>query len=687
MASRSPPRRARSTACVCSACGRIVDATEEVCSKCGEARPSVGWAPLGMPRPAEEEPVLNDDFNFVPETIDTSNLISLRGITPTRLEVATLPPDDGEPVNGWPSPTPPASRRRPEPLRVRIGPPKEYAPPPDDPTTDEEGQYAGRYRLEEALPAAPGTRRHLAVQEPAVRRVHLTILSLGRPADVQEGLESRFLRDARVLARLRHPCLASVHDAGRASDGTCYFTEEVPFGATFLDLASAGALPPERLLPVAANLAAALAAAHEAGVVHRCLRGDAVIVAPGVWRGAAGGEMVHVGRFGLHLLPEEIASEDDPQSALAWPPEVLAGEEPDEAGDIYAIGVLLYHALVGAPLHAGTADQIRAAVAARAPVRLPRGGERLGSRLRVVAKRCLAPSAEHRYPSMRALLRDLEELAKPQPIAPVVVASGLSYRAAAAAALVGAIVPSLVLAAFLLRESEPPASETRPEPAAPSVAPVAPVAPLAAPEAPPVAPAAQPVAAPAPPPAAPAAVSETPSPVSLAAARRRAAATTAASSASVPAASPPAAPVAPAAPAPEPARASEPSPTPVAVAVAAPTPPPASPPAEIAPARATIPGASALSGLWLGKAPGGALALDLIVSADGRVTGRARRGDRAGEAAVVGRVNTSEDGLRLELQITDDAGTESYSGLVADGAVSGRITAEGRLAGRFSVKR
>src|SRR5436190_1517557 len=69
--------------------------------------------------------------------------------------------------------------------------------------------YARRYRLEERLLSFPGSDRFVAVQEPLVRRVILTILLRVRPPDLQQALEARFLREAGVLARLRHPNLAS----------------------------------------------------------------------------------------------------------------------------------------------------------------------------------------------------------------------------------------------------------------------------------------------------------------------------------------------------------------------------------------------------------------------------------------------------------------------------------------------
>jgi hypothetical protein len=91
--------------------------------------------------------------------------------------------------------------------------------------------------------------------------------------------------------------------------------------------------------------------------------------------------------------------------------------------------------------------------------------------------------------------------------------------------------------------------------------------------------------------------------------------------------------------------------------------------------------------LWLGKAPGATLALDLAVSSDGRVTGRARRSDQQGEGSVSGRVRQTDAGLEVSLQVTEAGGVETYNGLVVDGQLVGRVSSDGKVGGRFNAKR
>ncbi len=555
---------------------------------------------------------------------------------------------------------------------------------------DEGRLYSGRYWIEETLSSGVGAMRYRAVQEPAVRRVVLTVLRAERPPEVQQALESRFLKEARLLARVRHPCLAPVHDAGRALDGTCFATEEVLYGSTFSAMCLKGAMGPDVLLAVLLDATSALAAMHDAGVIHRALRGDAIVVPAAGARGQR--EPAQLGRFGWHVVPEDLAADDDVDSALAAAPEVLAGQEPDELSDVYSLGVLMYRALVGRPPYAGAAAAVREAVLAGEPLVLP-AATGLGGQLTRIATRCLARRPEDRVASAGALHDALADLAKPAPVAApasVVVQAPRPFPWGwAAAALIGTAVPSLALLFVVTRPPvEAPPVAAAPVPSAlASVAPTAPVDP-----APPVATVAPAVArAPAVPPA-----KASPPPARVEPARPpREPAPVRPPRAAEPAAPPRAVPVVRDVPAATPAATPAPTPAPVAVA-AQPEPPPDAPPpvpVAVAPPPApvssgpVVPGAAGLSGLWLGKAPGATLALDLTVGGDGKVSGRARRSDEPGEGRVSGRVRQTDAGLEVNLVVTGGGAVETYSGVVVDGQLVGRVSTDGKPGGRFNAKR
>ncbi|MFZ5476521.1 MAG: protein kinase domain-containing protein, partial [Myxococcota bacterium] len=419
----------------CGECGHMLDADDASCDKCGHERPPSGWTALSQPRvrlvavpnPPSIGEMAGDTTGF--QVVDE--------------EAAAVPEPTFHTAPSQPS-RPSASSHPSQagiPLRLRM----RALPAADEPTEDLDafdllgderggavparlGQddgglapgktYAGRYRVEEVLPGGPGADRFAAVQEPLVRRVVLTVLKRGRAADAQEALETRFLREASVLARLRHPNLAPVHDFGRAPDGTCFATEEQLYGLPLQYLADRGKLTTTRVAAVAADVASVLCAMHDAGVLHRAIRSEHVVVAPRTWRDGAG-ETAQVGRCGLEVTPEDAAALTDAEAALVVPPEVLAGQEPDELADIYAVGVLLYRALAGRPPYEGDAAAVLAARREGDPAPLLRKGDgSLDDRLADVAERCLLAAPDQRFPDARALLGALEALlaAPPEPV-------------------------------------------------------------------------------------------------------------------------------------------------------------------------------------------------------------------------------------------------------------------------------
>ena len=675
----SPSAPIKGMACV--SCGMAVGAEANECPECGSPRPAGGWPPFRQ--------LASPPRRLIDRTELPAGLTATGAPPPARIYVGGGDAPEGVEQSA---------------LRLDLADLESQVIEAEDIDARQLGpgsMYAGRYRIEEELGREEGAHRHSAIQEPLVRRVVLTVLLPDLAPDEQESLEERFLHEGSALARVRHPCLAPVHDAGRAGDRTCYLTEELLYGSTLQELAASGPLQPERALDVAADLTSALVAAHEVGVPHRCLRADRVILTTWGWRGR-GREVAQIGRFALEVVPERVATELDPESLLAWPPEVLAGHEPGKAADLYAVGALLYRALSGHAPYLGSPEEIRAAALAGPPPALEAPGDgRLGDGLCAVANRCLRSKPEERYPTARALLTELERLAaRPAPAppvpAPVVIQAPPSrmpaLRILVAAGLAGAVVPTLALA-IMARQAElhGPGQWFAPQPrpavamieplAAPEEAAPPPSAPLdeqaeveeVAPEeeapapTPPEQPTiVKPVAAPPAPVAAPVAARPTaqPSPASPDLASAQEAPSTARAAA-----------------APEPAAVSTPSPV-------AERPPEKT---ATAPARAalgpTVPGAPELSGLWVGRAGRDPLALDLTVSADGRVTGRMRREGAAKEAAVSGRVSGGEDGLLVELQVTEAGITTTYSGVVEDAELRGRIYSGGKAQGRFVAQR
>ncbi|GAB1333121.1 serine/threonine-protein kinase [Streptomyces sennicomposti] len=154
-------------------------------------------------------------------------------------------------------------------------------------------------------------------------------------------IEDRLTAEAVLLARLQHPGLVTVYDAGRDDDRT-YLVMQLIKGPTLRGLLAGGALPERRVVHVGAALARALAYVHRAGIVHRDVKPSNVLL------DAAGDP--HLADFGIarlanatrHTAPDVLIG-----TAAYLAPEQVAGERVGPAVDVYALGLVLLEGLKG----------------------------------------------------------------------------------------------------------------------------------------------------------------------------------------------------------------------------------------------------------------------------------------------------------------------------------------------------
>src|SRR4051812_34624367 len=207
----------------------------------------------------------------------------------------------------------------------------------------------GRYRLGERLGAGGFGTVYAAVDERLRREVAVKVIPGG------DGWNrSRGQREALAAARLDHPGVVGVYDAGE--DGRArYLVSELVHGETLDRLSAAGVLSDRDVLRIGLALCSALEHAHERGVVHRDVKPQNVIV-PDAPRSAAG--VAKLADFGIaHLAGDEpLTRTGDIVGTLAYmAPEQAAGERVDERADLYSLALVLYEALAGSnPVRAGS---------------------------------------------------------------------------------------------------------------------------------------------------------------------------------------------------------------------------------------------------------------------------------------------------------------------------------------------
>jgi serine/threonine protein kinase len=207
--------------------------------------------------------------------------------------------------------------------------------------------------------------------------------------------------EARLAARIAHPGVVSVHDVGTTLDGHPYYTMDLIEGASLRAALTGGPLSPARALAIGIEIADAVAAAHERGIVHCDLKpGNILLDTMG---------RVKILDFGI---AERIDEERDRILVRGTPqymaPELLDAEAPTVASDLYAIGVILYEMIAGQrPFPAESMDALVHATRHQAPPPLSRMGPLVHTDFERACLHCLAKRPEHRFPSARALCEAL----------------------------------------------------------------------------------------------------------------------------------------------------------------------------------------------------------------------------------------------------------------------------------------
>jgi serine/threonine protein kinase len=277
----------------------------------------------------------------------------------------------------------------------------------------------GRYQIE-ALLGEGGMGVVFKAHHKVIEKT-VAIKLLKREVSDEESVVQRFLQEAKAASRIGHPNIVDVTDFGTLPDGLAYFVMEYIAGKTLAHLIyEQGPIPAQRAIPIVAQLARALSAAHAKGVVHRDLKPDNIFV---VDRDGVN-DVVKIVDFGIAKVAPVEGNLDAPRltrvGSVFGTPEYMAPEQAagrndlDQRVDIYALGTIFYEMVVGHVPH--QADSLVAVLAMQMldPITPPhqvKPGLGLDPGLEAVIMNALAKERDQRFESMGMLLAALDSAA------------------------------------------------------------------------------------------------------------------------------------------------------------------------------------------------------------------------------------------------------------------------------------
>jgi eukaryotic-like serine/threonine-protein kinase len=246
------------------------------------------------------------------------------------------------------------------------------------------------------------------------REVALKILPASFSAD--EVSVKRFQREARAASALNHPNICTVYDIGE-NEGVRFIALELIEGRPLSAALSSGAMPLEQLLGLGIQIADALAAAHEKGIVHRDIkpsnvfitkRGDAKLLDFGLAK-----EIRHpdVGEDAVTISATMTVPGQVLGTLAYMSPEQAEGKEVDARSDIFSFGALLYEMATGQRAFGGkSAAAVFSEILREEPKLAALVNPRVPEELQRVISKALKKDRSDRYQSMRELVIDLQHL-------------------------------------------------------------------------------------------------------------------------------------------------------------------------------------------------------------------------------------------------------------------------------------
>jgi serine/threonine protein kinase len=275
-----------------------------------------------------------------------------------------------------------------------------------------QGGDAGRYRISGTLGEGGMGEVFKGVHVELGRDV--AIKRLKHDASLDESIVRRFFNEARAVNAIRHENIVEVTDLFTDDQGRAHMVMEHLEGCTLSELVkSSSPLPPSRVAHIGAQIAEALAAAHQAGIIHRDVKPANVFLI----KRKSTDDYVKLLDFGIaHLHPDcgGIEATESGQivgTPVYMPPEQAKGDPVTASADIYSLGVMLYEMLSGDfPFPRSSAIQMMMAHISEPPRPLNVPG--LDPAFQKLVERCLSKDSADRPPDAKSIATDLEQWAK-----------------------------------------------------------------------------------------------------------------------------------------------------------------------------------------------------------------------------------------------------------------------------------
>jgi protein kinase-like protein/phospholipase A2-like protein/VCBS repeat protein len=285
-------------------------------------------------------------------------------------------------------------------------------------TTLSINKQIGHYRVLSLLGRGGMGEVYLAQDTRLGRKVALKLLPARFTQD--EDRLRRFAQEAKAASALNHPGILTIHEIGQEENDHFIVTEFVD-GQTLRQLMKAARMELAQSIDIAIQVAGALRAAHEAGIIHRDIKPENVM--------ARADGLIKVLDFGLAKLTERQAGMDDDQTEMLarsdtafgvvmgtpqyMSPEQTRGRKLDQRTDIFSLGVMLYEMVAGRkPFEGETISDVIAEILKTEPAPVAEVRPEAPSELQRIVSKALAKDRDERYQAVKDLELDLRSLKK-----------------------------------------------------------------------------------------------------------------------------------------------------------------------------------------------------------------------------------------------------------------------------------